>query len=155
MTISRRTLRSVLVAAALAVVLSAVATAKEVALIVAKNSPTKGVTAAEMAKAFKTPPAKFADGREIVFVIKGPATSETKVMVTKLLGQTVEGLPAFVGGAKKTFIVVSSDEEVVKTVNGLPNAIGVVDLYSINGSVTVIKVDGKLPLEPGYLLHYN
>lgn len=135
--------------------LSAAAFAKDVALIVAKSSPIKGVQAAEVAKAFKSSPAKWADGKEVVFVIKAPSSNETKVLGTKLLNQTVEALPAYLANAKKTFIIVDSDEEVIKTVNSIPNTVGVVDLYSINGSVTVLKIDGKLPLEPGYLLHYN
>jgi len=28
-------------------------------------------------------------------------------------------------------------------------------VYSISGGVTVVKVGGKLPLEPGYPLHGN
>ena len=134
---------------------SIIASAKDVALVVSKSSTVKGVQTAEVAKAFKTPPAKWADGKEVVFVIKAPSSNETKMLGTRLLSQTVEGLPAFLSNARKTFIVVDSDDEVIKTVNSLPHAIGVVDLYSINGSVTVLKIDGKLPLEPGYLLHYN
>jgi len=30
-----------------------------------------------------------------------------------------------------------------------------VDVYAINSSVEVIKIGGKLPLEPGYPLHGN
>jgi hypothetical protein len=33
--------------------------------------------------------------------------------------------------------------------------VGVVDVYAINSSVLVLKLGGKLPLEPGYLLHGN
>jgi hypothetical protein len=33
--------------------------------------------------------------------------------------------------------------------------VGVVDVYAINSSVPVVKLAGKLPLEPGYLLHGN
>ena len=134
---------------------SGAAWAKEVALVVAKSSALKGVQSVEVTKAFKTPPAKWADGKEIVFVIKGPSSSESKIFGTKLLNQAVEQLPEFFSNAKKTFIVVATDEEVIKVVNTTPNAIGVVDLYSINSSVTVLKIDGKLPFEPGYLLHYN
>ncbi len=148
-----RITRTVVIAGLLAV--SGAAWAKDVALVVAKGSAVKGVQAAEVTKAFKTPPAKWADGKEIVFVVKAPSSNETKVLGTKLLNQTVDQLPAFLTNAKKTFIVVATDEDVIKTVNSMPHAIGVVDLYSINGSVTVLKVDGKLPLEPGYLLHYN
>jgi hypothetical protein len=30
-----------------------------------------------------------------------------------------------------------------------------VDVYSINGGINVLKIGGKLPLEPGYPLHGN
>jgi len=43
----------------------------------------------------------------------------------------------------------------VNKVASTPGAIGVVDVYSINSSVEVVKIGGKLPLEPGYLLHGN
>lgn len=135
--------------------LSAPAWSKEVALVVAKSSLLHGVQSIEITKAFKTPPAKWVDGKEIVFVVKAPSSSDTKVFGTKLLNQAADQLPAFFANAKKTFIIVATDEEVIKAVNSMPNAIGIVDLYSINGSVTVLKIDGKLPLEPGYLLHYN
>ena len=52
-------------------------------------------------------------------------------------------------------LIATSDEELVNTVASTPGAVGVVDVYSINSSVAVIKVGGKLPLEPGYLLHGN
>jgi len=51
--------------------------------------------------------------------------------------------------------VVNSDAEVIRLVSSMPNAVGVVDTYSITSEIAVVKVDGKLPLEPGYLLHYH
>ncbi len=52
-------------------------------------------------------------------------------------------------------VVVDSDEAVVKKVGSSPGAVGLVDVYAITGSVKVVRVGGKLPLEPGYLLHGN
>jgi hypothetical protein len=52
-------------------------------------------------------------------------------------------------------MIVDSDEDLVNRVASIPGAIGVVDVYAINSSVTVVKLAGKLPLEPGYLLHGN
>ena len=52
-------------------------------------------------------------------------------------------------------IVVDSDEELVNKVASLPGAVGIVDVYSINSSVAVVRLEGKLPLEPGYFLHGN
>jgi hypothetical protein len=42
---------------------------------------------------------------------------------------------------------------VLKTVQSNPSAIGLVNVYSINSGVDVLKIDGKLPLESGYILH--
>jgi hypothetical protein len=52
-------------------------------------------------------------------------------------------------------MVVDTDEELVNKVASIPGAVGIVDVYAINSSVAVIKIGGKLPLEPGYLLHGN
>jgi hypothetical protein len=155
MTISTRSSATILALVLLLAAMCGAAWAKDVALVVSKSSTMKGVQAAEIAKGFKTPPAKWADGTEITFVVKAASSAESKVLGAKLLNQTADLLPAFFANAKKTFIVVATDEEVIKAVNATPHAIGIVDLYSINGSVTVLRVDGKLPLEPGYLLHYN
>lgn len=51
------------------------------------------------------------------------------------------------------FLVVDSDDELVKKAAATAGAVGLVDVYGINSSVEVIKVGGKLPLEPGYPLH--
>jgi hypothetical protein len=40
-------------------------------------------------------------------------------------------------------------------VEAIPGAVGLVDVYSINSRVNVLKVDGKLPLEQGYFLQGN
>ncbi len=52
-------------------------------------------------------------------------------------------------------MIVNSDEDLVNKVASIPGAVGIVDVYAINSSVAVVKVAGKLPLEPGYLLHGN
>jgi hypothetical protein len=51
------------------------------------------------------------------------------------------------------FWLVSSDDEALKILQSNPAAVGLVNVYSINSSVNVSKIDGKLPLEPGYILH--
>jgi hypothetical protein len=52
-------------------------------------------------------------------------------------------------------VLVTSDDDLVNRVASIPGAVGIVDVYSINSSVAVVKLAGKLPLEPGYLLHGN
>jgi len=36
-----------------------------------------------------------------------------------------------------------------------PGAIGLVDVYAINSSVKVLRVDGKLPFDAGYVFKGN
>jgi uncharacterized protein (UPF0371 family) len=127
--------------------------AKDAALVVAKNSKVNAIQSAAFMKAFKSAPARLADGEEIVLVVKALDARETQIVGRKLLMQTLEGLNE--AAARRTIIVVSSDEEVIRIVGNSPNAVGVVDVYSITGAIKVVKVDGKLPLEPGYLLRYN
>ena len=50
-------------------------------------------------------------------------------------------------------MTVHSDQELLKIVESTLGALGLVDVYSITSKVNVVKVDGKLPLEQGYLLH--
>ena len=129
------------------------ASAKDAALVVAKNSKVTAVQSAAFIKAFKSAPARLPDGQEIVLVVKPLNTVETQAVGSKLLAQTPEGLTKMV--AERNIVVVNSDAEVIRLVSSMPNAVGVVDTYSITSEIAVLKVDGKLPLEPGYLLHYH
>jgi hypothetical protein len=56
---------------------------------------------------------------------------------------------------RPAIIVTNSDEEVIRKVESVPGAVGLVDVYSITGTVKVVKIGGKLPLEAGYPLHGN
>jgi hypothetical protein len=38
-------------------------------------------------------------------------------------------------------------------IQSTPGAVGLVEIHSIDNSVNVVKVDGKLPMESGYLPH--
>jgi len=51
--------------------------------------------------------------------------------------------------------IVSSDEELLRAVESTPGAVGILDVYSINSSVKVLRVDGKLPFDVGYALKGN
>jgi len=138
---------------ALLAVTPLLAFAKDAAIVVAKNSKVTAIQSAAFIKAFTSAPARLADGQEIVLVVKPLNTPETQAVVSRLLAQTPEGINKLV--AKHSVVVVDSDAEVIRIVSSTPIAVGVVDTYSITSAIVVVKVDGKLPLEPGYLLHYH
>ena len=51
--------------------------------------------------------------------------------------------------------VVESDDDLLRTVEATPGAVGIVDVYAINSSVKVLRIDGKLPFDAGYTLKIN
>jgi hypothetical protein len=54
---------------------------------------------------------------------------------------------------KNSIKMAATDAGVIDLVESTPGAVGLVEVNSINGSINVVKVDGKLPTEAGYLPH--
>ena len=144
------------------VLLSAVlASARDLALVVNKSNSLDAITVADLVKVCKAQTGRWPDGRSVTFVMRSPSDPEMKVVLEKLFGMSASEVSVFIGNSNHMhpshppFVLVASDEELVNTVASIPGAAGVVDVYSINSSVAVVKLAGKLPLEPGYLLHGN
>jgi ABC-type phosphate transport system substrate-binding protein len=79
-------------------------------------------------------------------------------VLQKLFGATGSEAKAAIAKLNETRSVVKiveSDEELLKAVEATPGAVGVVDVYSINSSVKVLRIDGKLPFDVGYALKSN
>jgi len=129
--------------------------ARDVAVITDKTNPLSSVSNKDLVKLLRTDTAKWSDGRKVIVFLSDPYSADGKLLLEKTYGMKPAALKTFADGQKGGIVILSSDEEVVKAVAGQPGAIGVVNVYSINSAVKVMKVDGKLPLEPGYLLHGN
>jgi ABC-type phosphate transport system substrate-binding protein len=131
---------------------------KSLAIITAAGSKLQDVTLAELAKMCKGSPKAWSDGRSFTLVIKDPDSSEMHVAALKLFGvapSDLKALIAKVNEARPVVKIVSSDEELLRTVEATPGAVGIVDVYSINSTVKVLRVDGKLPFDTGYALKGN
>jgi hypothetical protein len=119
------------------------------------------MTLPELTKICKGQMERWADGKPVSFITRDPTLPDLKLLLEKVYGMSKEEVKALIANANHgrtnhpAIVVVDSDEEAVKKVESIPGAVGVVDVYSISGAVTVVKVGGKLPLEPGYPLHGN
>ena len=60
---------------------------------------------------------------------------------------------ALIAAHKDSIMVADSDAEVLKIVQSTPGAVGLVDVRSVDNTINVVRVDGKLPMESGYLPH--
>jgi len=159
---------------ALVLLAAPLCTARDLAVVVNKNNATSNVTAAELEKLLKTTAQNWPDGKRVnVFLsdpgfskpefsksgFSKPASSQDSADITVLLQRAYKMKPEeirnFVDAHKADIQVVGSDEIVLMMVDNNPGAIGIVNVYSINSHVKVLKVDEKLPMEQGYLLHGN
>ncbi|MGA9543626.1 MAG: hypothetical protein WBQ85_08655 [Candidatus Sulfotelmatobacter sp.] len=140
---------------------ASLASARDLALVANKANGERAVTLAELVKVCKAQTSRWPDGRSVTFILRAPSAPEMKIVLEKVYGMSASEVDDLIVASNQShpshppFVIVTSDEDLVNKVASIPGAIGFVDVYSINSSVAVIKVAGKLPLEPGYLLHGN
>ncbi len=126
--------------------------ARDVAIIADKSSTASVLGNKDLLKLIKT--AKWPDGRKATVFLSDPNSAEGKLFLDKACNMTPGELKLF-AETQKGIVILASDEQVVKAVSENPGSIGVVNVFSISSTVKVLKVDGKLPLEQGYVLHGN
>jgi ABC-type phosphate transport system substrate-binding protein len=137
------------------------AAARDLALVSNKSNSVSGMTLPELVKICKAQTNRWPDGKPVTFIMRAPSTPEMKTFVEKVFEMPESQVNEMIAAANHgrvnhpAIMVVNSDEDLVNKVASIPGAVGVVDVYSINSSVDVVRVGGKLPLEPGYLLHGN
>jgi ABC-type phosphate transport system substrate-binding protein len=129
--------------------------AKQLAIVADKANATSNLTAAELAKIFTAHSRSWPDGKAITVVMRDPSSADMQLVLRKVLNMTAEQAHAFVLAHRDAIMVADSDDAVLRFVSTSPGAIGVVDLYSLTQDVNVVKIDGKLPVEQGYLLRGN
>lgn len=135
--------------------------ARDLAVVSNKSNAISAVTLAELVKLSKGEISRWPDGKPVTLIVRAPSTPEMKVFLEKVYELPASQVSELIATANHgranhpAIMIVDSDEDLVNKVASLPGAMGVVDVYAINSSVTVVKIAGKLPLEPGYLLHGN
>ena len=140
---------------------TALAAAKDIALISNKANHVETVSLADLVKICKGQTNRWPDGKPVTLVMRDPASAEMKLVLQKIYEMSKEDVAVLIASANHNrqnhpaIVVADSDEGVVKKAESTPGAVGLVDVYAITGGVTVVRVEGKLPLEPAYALHGN
>jgi phosphate transport system substrate-binding protein len=126
--------------------------AHHMAVVVNKDNNVKNVTSAQLAKIFKGEVKKWPDGKNVVLVLhdSSPGEMATLERLSKMTGPEIRKMKA---SRVDTIRTVKTDAEVIEAVSSTPGAVGFVEEHSITDRVSVIRVDGKLPMEAGYLPH--
>jgi hypothetical protein len=154
--LSAALLLAALVATLLA--LPALPAAKNIAVIMSAGSKTTDVPLAELVKLCKGTQKAWSDGRNFLLVMKDPNAADMHTPVQKLFGMAPADLKTAMpklNESRQVVKIVDTDDELLRTVEATPGAVGIVDVYSINSSVKVLRIDGKLPFDVGYPLKGN
>jgi phosphate transport system substrate-binding protein len=126
--------------------------AHHMAVVVNKDNNVENVTAAHLSRIFRSETKKWPDGKAVVLVLHKDSAGETETL-QRLNKMNADELKALITSHKDSIVIADSDAEVLKIVQSTPGAIGFVDVRSVDNSINVVRVDGKLPMESGYLPH--
>lgn len=140
---------------------ASLAAARDLAVVSNKSNAMNAITLPDFVKVCKAQTNRWPDGKPVTFIMRAPSTPEMKMFIEKIYEIPESQVKDLVNTANHgrtnhpAILIADSDEDLVNKVASIPGAVGVVDVYAINSSVSVVKLGGKLPLEPGYLLHGN
>ena len=154
-------LQRILVIALIVFGWTSAAPARDMALVSNKSNSVTALTMPELIKICKGQTNRWPDGKAVTLITRSPASPDMKLLLEKVYAMSKGEVSALIVTANHgrtnhpAIIVVDNDDALVQRVEGTPGAVGLVDVYSITGGVKVVKVAGKLPLEPGYPLHGN
>jgi ABC-type phosphate transport system substrate-binding protein len=126
--------------------------AHHMAVVVNKDNHVADVTTAHLAGICRLETKKWADGKDVVLVLRKDSAGELATL-EHLTHMSESEWKAFVSSHKDAVTWADSDEAVLRIVETVQGAVGFVDVRSINDRVSVLKVGGKLPMEEGYLSH--
>lgn len=126
--------------------------AHHTALIVNKDNAAEDISSAQLSKIIRGEVKRWPNGSRVTLVLHKAATGEQEALA-HLTKMSVAEWSSFVNGHRDSIILVDTDAEVLETVQSKPGAVGLIEVHSINNSVNVIRVDGRLPMELGYMPH--
>jgi ABC-type phosphate transport system substrate-binding protein len=121
-------------------------------VVVNKDNAVGNVTSAHLAKIIRGEIKKWPDGKNIVLVLHKDSAGEGETL-QRLNKMSAAEWKSFLSSRRDAITLVETDVDVLKAVQAEPGAIGLIEVHSVDNSINVVRVDGKLPLEFGYLPH--
>jgi ABC-type phosphate transport system substrate-binding protein len=126
--------------------------AHHMAVVVSKQNAVSAMTSAQLSKILLAETKSWPDGKAINVVLHRASAGEG-VTLQRLNKMSAQQWQAWIRDHKDSIKLVDSDSDVLSYVASTPGAIGLVELHSVNDRVTVVRIDGKVPLDEGYLPH--
>lgn len=126
--------------------------AHHMAVVVSEQNNVTNLTSSQLGKLVRAETHKWADGTDVVLVLHNSSPGES-ITLQHLNRMSAPQLQNWMKEHHGSVKFVDSDSEVLGVVESTPGAVGLVDVRAVNNRVKVLHVDGKLPMEAGYLPH--
>ena len=130
----------------------------DVAVVVHPDTPVSNLTLAEVRKVFLGDRQYWSTNIPVVLLIRAPVARERNV-VLKIIYQMSESqfkqywiAKIFRAESATAPKVVYSNDMANELVTAIPGAIAFIDARDVRRGTKVVRVDGRLPKEPGYQL---
>ena len=128
----------------------------DLAIIINKSNPVSDISFADLRKIFLAEQKYWPNGRRVTVVMREPGQAERAAVLRQLYRMSNHDYERyfmraeFTGEGHGVPKSLSSAAGVRKFVYNVPGAIGYVRADEADGSVKVVRVDGRAPGEPGY-----
>jgi ABC-type phosphate transport system substrate-binding protein len=126
--------------------------AHHTAVVVNQDNGVDNVSSAHLVKIIRREVKRWPDGRNIILVLHRETAGENEAL-QRLNRMTPAEWKSFVAAHQESIIFVDTDADVLKAVQAEPGALGFIEVHSVDNTIHVVRVDGKLPMEFGYLPH--
>ncbi|MGH9517195.1 MAG: substrate-binding domain-containing protein [Terriglobales bacterium] len=126
--------------------------AHHMAVVVSKQNGVTALSSAQLRRIFRAETKKWPDGKYIQLVLHTASNGEAATL-EHLNKMTAQQWHNWIAEHKDALVLVESDDDVLNYVQSAPNAVGLVDVRSLNDHVNIVRIGGKVPMEEGYLPH--
>jgi ABC-type phosphate transport system substrate-binding protein len=128
------------------------------AVIVNRENTLEEIGAPELRAIFRGETQFWGDGTKIRLVVSPPDRPEGRKFNASVYGMTGDELKkywirkVFRGDVGVPPKVLPTDAEIIGCVGSTRSAVGFVDAANVDETVRALRIDGRAPGEPGYLL---
>jgi len=130
------------------------------AIIVAPGSKLTSISVADLRRVFESERLTDPEGNRLIALNHPPKTPDRVGFDQAILGRDADEVGRFwidrkIRGGSGPPRTVESLATLRRVVEKLPGAIGYIRPAQLSGEVRAIRVDGKLPEDPGYPVRYR
>jgi ABC-type phosphate transport system substrate-binding protein len=131
------------------------------AIVVNRSNPLTEISLADLRRVFRGQRSRWTNGRRVTLVMRDPGAPERDAILRSVYGLNETEYrrsflqAVFSGQTSDAPKTLASSNGVVRFVYNVPGAIGYVRAREVDPSVKMLRVDGRLPGEPGYRLEVS